>query len=104
MIINELKLEDGRILALKELDPADMLDLIEAAGAAANGPSAGAWLGYAEMICSVTAIDNVPVQMPVTKDEIRDLARRIGKAGLISLQLAFDEDVNKSDLVGTAKN
>ncbi|MFT8764598.1 MAG: hypothetical protein ABF809_11455, partial [Gluconobacter potus] len=62
----EVVLSDNRRLTLREIDPADMLDLIEAAGSAINGASASAWLGYAEMICSVPAIDGVPVQMPQT--------------------------------------
>lgn len=104
MLPKDVTLEDGRKLALRELDPADMLDLIEAAGATVNGPAAGAWLSYAEMMCSVTAIDNVPVQMPVTKDEIRDLARRLGKAGLAGLQPLFEEATDEEALKVTAKN
>ncbi|MBR0560335.1 hypothetical protein [Neokomagataea anthophila] len=104
MLPKDITLEDGRKLSLRELDPADMLDLIEAAGATVNGPAAGAWLSYAEMICSVTAIDGVPVQMPVTKDEIRDLARRLGKSGLAGLQPLFEEVGDQEALKVTAKN
>ncbi|GBR44218.1 hypothetical protein [Neokomagataea thailandica] len=104
MLPKDLVLEDGRKLMLRELDPADMLDLIEAAGAAVNSPAAGAWLSYAEMICSVTAIDGVPVQMPGTKDEIRDLARRLGKGGLVGLQPFFEGVEDEEALRVTAKN
>nr|WP_249200117.1 hypothetical protein [Gluconobacter sp. Dm-62] len=94
---------DNRRLTLREIDPADMLDLIEAAGSAVNGASASTWLGYAEMICSVTAIDGVPVQMPQSKDEIRDLARRVGKAGIAALTPLFERDADE-DLRDVAKN
>lgn len=97
-------LSDGRCLTLREIDPADMLDLIEAAGSAVMGPSAATWLGYAEMICSVTAIDGVPVQMPSTKDEIRELARRLGKAGVERLHPLFQSEQDEDAVVATAKN
>lgn len=99
----EVALPDGRRLALRELDPADMLDLIEAAGSAVTGPSASTWLGYAEMICSVTAIDGVPVQMPVTKDQIRALARKIGKDGIAALDPLFVKGDDGGD-TAIAKN
>ncbi|MFT9220371.1 hypothetical protein [Gluconobacter oxydans] len=99
----EVVLSDNRRLTLREIDPADMLDLIEAAGSAINGASASAWLGYAEMICSVTAIDGVPVQMPQTKDEIRELSRRVGKAGIAVLTPLFERDADE-DLRDVAKN
>ena len=56
-----------------------MLDLLEAAGTAANS---SAWLRYALMICSVISIDGKPVVMPITKDEVRNLARRVGNTGV----------------------
>lgn len=99
----EVVLPDGRRLTLRALDPADMLDLIEAAGSAVIGPSASTWLGYAEMICSVTAIDGVPVQMPVTKDQIRALARKIGKEGIAALDPLFLKSDDGAE-AATAKN
>jgi len=99
-----VSLSDGRCLALKEIDPADMLDLIEAAGSAVNGPAAATWLGYAEMICSVTAIDGVPVQIPGTKEEIRELARRLGKTGVAALHPFFQQGQDEEEMVATAKN
>lgn len=99
-----VSVSDGRCLTLREIDPADMLDLIEAAGSAVTGPSAETWLGYAEMICSVTAIDGVPVQMPGTKDEIRELARRLGKSGVAALHPLFQSGQDEDAMVATAKN
>jgi hypothetical protein len=97
--------QDGRKLSLREIDPADMLDLIEAAGSAVNGASASAWLSYAQMICSVTAIDGVPVQMPLTKAEVRDLARRVGNSGVSVLEpLFYGTESTVSNEVETAKN
>ena len=43
---------------------------------------------YALMICSVNAIDGKPVLMPRTKDAVRELARRIGNAGMDALSKA----------------
>ncbi|WP_222548392.1 hypothetical protein [Asaia lannensis] len=105
MLPEILDIGTGRRLSLRELDPGDMLDLIEAAGSAVSGPSASAWLAYAQMICSVRAIDAVPVQMPNTKEEIRELARRIGNDGVAALQNLFADEVMQEDaILETAKN
>ena len=40
MLPETLEFGSGRKLSLCELDPGDMLDLIEAAGSAVSGPSA----------------------------------------------------------------
>lgn len=101
----ELEIAPGRTLALRELDPGDMLDLIEAGGTATAGAAASTWLSYAQMVCSVRAVNGVPVQMPVTKDEIRDLARRIGNDGIMLLQpFFFDADSQQDAVLDTAKN
>lgn len=73
---------DGRRLTLHEANPGDMLDLIEAAGSAA---SSVAWMRYALMICSVSAIDGKPVMMPTTKPGVRELGRKIGNSGMDAL-------------------
>lgn len=78
----EIDSGDGRRFQLREANPADMLDLIEAAGSAA---SSAAWMRYALMICSVSAIDGKPVIMPSTKEGVRDLGRRIGNGGMDAL-------------------
>ncbi len=76
---SEIDSGDGRRFSLREADPATMLDLIEAAGSAA---SSGAWMRYALMVCSVSAIDGTPVMMPTTKQKIRELGTRIGNRGM----------------------
>lgn len=104
---SEVTTSEGRRLALREVDPGDMLDLIEAAGSAMNGASASAWLSYAQMICSVTAIDSVPVQMPASKSEVKELARRIGNAGVAVLHPLFEDEVDAqgvADVERSAKN
>jgi len=81
---------DGRVFTLRESDPADVLDLIEAAG---NAASSSAWMRYALMICSVSAIDEKPVMMPLSKAALRDLAKRIGNAGMDALaQVHYPEE------------
>ena len=81
----EIESGDGRRFSLREVDPGDMLDLIEAAGTAAGS---AAWMRYALMICAVSAIDGKPVFMPHTKDAVRDLGRRIGHDGMAALSRA----------------
>ena len=88
-IPKEITTSSGKKLDLRELDPGDMLDLIEVAGSAMQSASAGAWMGYAQMICSVDAIDGVPVEMPATKEQVKQVARRIGNDGIVALQAVF---------------
>lgn len=78
----EIDSGDGRRFTLRDANPGDMLDLIEAAGSAAGST---AWMRYALMICSVSAIDGKPVMMPSTKEAVRELGRRIGNAGMDAL-------------------
>ncbi|PYD59240.1 hypothetical protein [Gluconacetobacter entanii] len=88
-IPKEITTASGKKLELRELDPGNMLDLIEVAGTAMRSASAGAWMWYAQMICSVDAIDGVPVEMPETKEQVKQLARRIGNDGIVALQAVF---------------
>lgn len=102
----EVEIGDGRRFQLREANPGDMLDLIEAAGSASGS---AAWMRYALMICSVSAIDGKPVMMPSTKEGVRDLGRRIGNLGMDALAQAHypEQDVNASAMpseVETAKN
>lgn len=105
-IPSEIDSGDGRKFSLREADPGDMLDLIEAAGSAA---SSGAWMRYALMVCSVSAIDGKPVLMPHTKDAVRDLARRIGNEGMVAISAALYPDADadapaENSELETAKN
>ena len=102
---------EGRRFALRECNPADMLDLIEAAG---NAASSGAWMRYALMICSVSAIDGKPVLMPLSKPAVRELAKRVGNLGMEALARAHYPEASQSETsddgavavveVDTAKN
>ena len=100
----ELEIAPGRTLSLRELDPGDMLDLIEAAGSAMNGQAASAWLGYAQMIATVSEIDDVPVPFPGSKAEVKNLARRIGNAGIVALQKAIMPEEGQGTELDAAKN
>lgn len=92
---NEIDSGDGRRFQLKEAGPANMLDLIEAAGSAA---SSAAWMRYALMICSVTAIDDKPIMMPITKSAVRELGTRIGNTGMDALvQVHYPDDDSKDE-------
>lgn len=99
-----ITIPDGRVFKLKEVDPGDMLDLIEAAGSAMNGQAASAWLGYAQMIATVSEIDDVPVPFPGSKAEVKNLARRIGNAGIVALQKAIMPEEGQGTELDAAKN
>ncbi len=95
MLPSEIDSGDARRFSLRETDPADMLDLIEAAG---NAAASVAWMRYALMICSVSAIDGKPVLMPLTKSALRDLAKRIGNAGMEALASAHYPDAGEEGI------
>ena len=105
MLPREVDSGDGRIFSLAASTPADMLDLLEAAGPAAGSE---AWMRYALMICSVTAIDGKPVLMPRSKDAVRELGRKIGNAGMDALALAhYPDSITEATMIDeldTAKN
>ena len=77
-----IKLPDGRVLDTRELNPGEMLDLMEAAG---NASDNSGYLRMAFLICSVAAIDSVPIPMPATKQQVRNLGVRIGNDGMVAL-------------------
>ncbi len=86
----DVQTDDGRCFTLREANPGDILDLIEAAGSAA---SSSAWMRYALMICSVSAIDGKPIMMPNTKQGVRELGRKIGNVGMTALaRVHYPED------------
>lgn len=72
---------DGRKIKLRVMDPADMLDLSEAAGELST--NAG-WMQRAMVAASLVEIDGVPVPMPSTKEEVRALSRKIGNVGFVA--------------------
>lgn len=93
----------GRKLLVKEMDPADQLDLFEACAKNSNNSS---WVGMALLVCSVTAIDDVPVMMPKTPQQVKDLARRLGSDGIEAVGKALNgkEATDGSETVELAKN
>ena len=96
MLPADIDVADGRRFTLREANPGDMLDLIEAAGSAA---SSSAWMRYALMICSVSAIDGKPIMMPTTKQGVRDLGCKIGNIGMEALaRCHYPEDANEDDV------
>lgn len=103
---------NGRVISYREMSPADMLDLLEAAGTASQN---GGWVAYAITICSVTAIDGRAVPTPRTKDQVRALATRLGNVSYVALAnamfgpapVADDADPDApagNSMVDTAKN
>jgi hypothetical protein len=81
--MTEVTDDNGRKLTLRELDPADMLDAIEAAGNAADNTT---WVRLAMMMMAVDSIGGVPIPPPQNKREIRALAKQIGNVGMRAIQ------------------
>lgn len=78
--------KSGHVLALKEIDPGEMLDLIEAGGSAMSSEASGAWLSLATVICTVREIDGVPFPWPTKKEQVKALANKIGNEGIAAVQ------------------
>ena len=104
----EIKDAKGRAFTTKEMDPGDLLELLEASGA--NSGNA-AWVRLAMVICSVTAIDGVPVPAATKKQDVVATAKRIGNDGLVALNAAmFGDDAKPeaptadADALEAAKN
>lgn len=98
--------KNGRVFETKELDPGDLLDILEAAAEASGNQS---WVRLAMVVCSVTAIDGVPVPFATRKADVTKLARTIGNDGLVALnQSMFGDGEAKVDTstkdIDTAKN
>ncbi len=85
---------NGLVISYREMNPADMLDLLEAAGKESQN---GGWVAYAITICSVTAIDGRMVPAPRTKDQVRALATRLGNVSYVALANAMFGPVPKAD-------
>jgi hypothetical protein len=79
--------ERGRLITVRRLNVLDKLRLFKAAGPvlSQNGP----WLGMAVLACSVTAIDDIPVPMPVAEQQIEALVARLGDHGIAAVASAF---------------
>jgi hypothetical protein len=85
----------GRVIKLRDMDPADTLDLIEAAGSAAGNQ---AWFRMACMVCAVESIDGVPLPAATKKDHIRNSARKLGNEGLYAItKHMFPEAVKQAE-------
>lgn len=82
----------GRKLSVKEMDPADQLDLFEAC---AKNSMNSAWVGMALLICSVTAIDGVPVMMPKNPSEVKGRARHLGMDGIDAVTMALTSSMEE---------
>ena len=95
----------GRRIVLRVLDPADMLDLLEAAGAASSNVG---WVRYASVIASVSVINDVPVPFATKKSDILAIARKLGNEGFAAVgkYLFGDDETPGADqaTVGMAKN
>ncbi len=93
----------GRVLQADDLDPAEMLDLIEAAGDKAGNAT---WLQFALLACAVRAIDDVPVPFPRDPAAIKALARRLGNDALDRVRAALFGDAAETQVaeIIAAKN
>jgi hypothetical protein len=93
----------GRKIAYRELAPADMMDLMEAADDVSG--NAG-WMAFALGVASVTSIDGVPVPVAENKADVKRNANTLGNDGIVAVQNAIFGSPKKATkkAAGTAKN
>jgi hypothetical protein len=77
----------GRRYTLRPMTVLDRLRLFKAVGAELAGNDA--YLGLAYYACAVSAIDDVPVPLPVNEAQVEALVGRIGDAGMEAIAHAF---------------
>jgi len=83
-----IKDELGRLLAVRRLTALDTLRLFKAAGSELSQNQA--WLGIASLAMSVTAIDDIPIPIPINEAQIESAVSRLGEEGLDAAADAFD--------------
>lgn len=78
---------EGRHITLRRMTALDKLRLFKTAGPvlAQNQP----WLGMAMLACSVASIDDVPVPVPVSEQQVEALVSRLGDAGIAAIAEAL---------------
>lgn len=76
----------GRKIELKTLGPADLLNLLEAAG---NNSGNSAWMRLAMELASVRKIDELPLPFAVKKDQLMMVANKLGNEGLAAVHNAL---------------
>ena len=95
---------DSTRLTLRRMNALDKLRLFKAAGPvlAQNEP----WLGMALLASSVVAIDDVPVPLPATEQQIEAMVARLGDAGIAAVAAALrpDASAQSADVVASAGN
>ena len=78
---------DGRRYTLRRMNVLDRLRLFKAVGAALAGNDA--YLGIAYLACAVSAIDDVPVPVPVNEQQVEAMVGRLGDTGIAAVADAF---------------
>lgn len=94
----------GRKIDVSILGPAEMLQLLEAAGDASS--NAG-YVRYASVIYSVSGIDGVPMPRPTQKQHILTAATKLGNEGFaVVANHLFGDDAEAAQQadVDAAKN
>jgi hypothetical protein len=95
---------DGNRLTLRRLNALDKLRLFKAAGAilSQNEP----WLGMALLASSVVAINEVPVPLSATEQQIEAMVARLGDSGIAAIATALHADgpMNRAELAANAGN
>ena len=80
----------GRTLTLRRLNALEKLRLLKAAGPVLADNQA--WMAVALLAASVTAIQDVPIPMPVSEGQIEALVARLGDPGLDAIAESLNED------------
>lgn len=72
----------GRKLRLRILDPGDTMDILEAAGPSSSYPG---FMQYAMAVCSVSAINDVPLPLPTDRRALKAAGKLLGNDGFAAM-------------------
>lgn len=78
---------DGRRYRLRRMNVLDRLRMFRALGPELSDNEA--YLGIAYLACAVSAIDDVPVPVPVNAAQVEQLVGRLGDDGIAAIAAAF---------------
>jgi hypothetical protein len=86
----EITDDKGRKIDVKQLDPGEFLDLLEASGEASANQG---YIAYASVVAAARGFDTVPEPFPTSKMDIKALARKLGSAALGMVAKAIGEEM-----------
>lgn len=91
-VIERLEDENGRLIEVRKLSRRETMRLMRSWGPAAN---VEAWLAMAVVCASVHTLDNRPIPMPQTPDQVEGIAEMLKAEGFRAIEVWFQEQAQQ---------